>query len=137
MSKRLPGHVRLRSEIVLRSLDLIKKNSTCPRCGGEGYVDRDDWRVTEADGRRVCFKCHGTGHSSRSYAHPVKVRYAVVKRLQPLVEAGDVEKIRNLESAALYEPYWPILEDVYARALSAAEENELARYDPCHGFSDE
>ena len=119
MGKRLPEHVRVRSGIVLRTIEKAK-NIPCPRCGGEGYMDRSDWRVTEGDGRRACFRCHGSGTAERKYAHPVKVRYGVAKDLRALVAEGNVEEIQEREDAAVHEIYWPILEDVYARAIQAA-----------------
>jgi hypothetical protein len=119
MSKKIPKHVWKKRAQVLKAA----KNAffPCPRCGGEGYVDREDWIVTEEDGSRVCFNCRGSGESKKGLTEPLKVRYAVAYRLVPLIEAGDFFRIMEIEDHEREGIYYPILEDVFERALNAAE----------------
>jgi len=114
--KRIPDHVWRRRALAFRAINAEKASfRPCPRCNGEGFVDRSDWIVTETDGRRACFNCQGSGEAR------LKVRYATAYRLVPAVEQGDIDKILAEEAKAREDVYWPILEDVYERALNAAE----------------
>lgn len=121
--KPVPRHVWRARAIVNKAIkEAAMEYRPCPRCGGEGYMDREDWIETEADGAKACFNCKGSGEAKpRRFADPLKVRYATVYRLLPAVEQGDFDKIMKEEDRAKEDIYWPILEDVYRRALAAAE----------------
>lgn len=94
----------------------------CPRCDGEGYLDRDDWVVTEDDGSRVCFRCRGTGTTPRRpFVEPIRVRMAVVAKLKRMIDEGDLEGIEVARAKDESSLYWPVLQDAYDRALLVVE----------------
>jgi len=97
----------------------------CTRCGGEGYLeDSETWIVT--DGKKgqgkACFRCRGDGiEPGDNLPDPLIVRANVVAKLKPLVEAGDVVGIAKVERPFRSGPFWPVLEDAFQRAETAAK----------------
>jgi len=122
-SKPVPKHVWKRRARCMRAIKAAKaEGSVCHRCDGHGYLDREDWIITEGDGRRVCFACRGSGHGKpKDYPEPLRIRYGVAWSLKPAAEKGDIDAILREEEKHKDGLYWPILEDVFERALNAAE----------------
>lgn len=96
----------------------------CLRCEGDGIRDdSEEWVVTDT-GHKSCFTCHGSGIQPRkAIVDPYKVRYSFVARLVPLVTVGNIEAIQKLERSQQNSIFWPVLQDVFDRALNAAEKN--------------
>ena len=119
-----------------RRVELAKKNLSaleevsCHRCGGEGYLDREDWVETDEEGEKMCFSCKGAGVRKPALVDPMRVRYAVAYRLLPAVKAGDIRSIEQEETRIENDPgsipYWPVLEDVFERAYLAAVKNRYS-----------
>lgn len=129
MNKRTPARVLAIRDQILADAAVDRE---CTRCDGHGVRDDNPkWIVVADKGvqAKICFRCKGSGREpKRNLADPLKVRYAVANRLLPLVEAGKVEAIEkdrdHQEGASLM---WPILVDVYERAVAAAKRNRSAR----------
>ena len=129
MNKRTPARVLAIRDKILADAAVERE---CTRCDGHGVRDDNPkWIVVAEKGvqAKVCFRCKGSGREpKRNLADPLKVRYAVANRLLPLVETGKVEVIEkdrdHQEGASLM---WPILIDVYERAVAAAKHNRSER----------
>lgn len=130
-NRRTPARI-----LAIRDAILADANTDrdCTRCNGQGVRDDNpNWIVVTENKSgitaKVCFRCKGNGREPpRKLTDPLKVRYAVANKLLPLVEAGKVEAITkerdHQEGASLM---WPILVDVFERAITAAERNRAAR----------
>lgn len=95
----------------------------CFRCGGAGHLDHNEgWILLPTTGRRTCFRCKGNGiEKGCKYVDPRKVRMGVIARLRGMVEKGMVEVIEHQALRCRdFDPYWPVLADVYRRAYAAA-----------------
>lgn len=95
----------------------------CTRCDGEGYLeDNETWIV--AKGKKgpgkVCFRCQGDGIEPCNLPDPLVVRANVIKKLAPLVKAGDVRTLTKLARQFRSGPFWPVLTDAFGRAQAAA-----------------
>lgn len=128
MTKRVPARI-----LALRNQILANATKTCSRCDGRGErPDSARWVVTTdktgAVQGKFCFRCRGTGtEPARGITDPLTVRYKTADDLLPLVEAGDVDAIAAEEdSQDKAGIYWPILVDVYGRAMAAAARNRRA-----------
>jgi len=130
MNKRTPARIIAIRDQIMADAAVERE---CTRCDGHGVRDDNPkWIVVADKGvqAKLCFRCKGSGREpKRNLADPLKVRYAVADKLLPMVEAGKVEAIRkerdHQEGASLM---WPILVDVFERAIAAAERNRAARH---------
>jgi hypothetical protein len=128
MNKRTPARV-----LAIRSAILANAVKTCARCDGAGErPDSARWVITtDKNGvvqGKFCFRCRGTGaEPARGITDPLTVRYTTADNLLPLVEAGDVDAVAAEEDAQDKAGiYWPILADVYGRAMAVAAYNRLS-----------
>jgi hypothetical protein len=125
-----PKHVLAARQLVIQAMQATKP---CTRCGGEGVCEHiPTWLhvQTEKAKGKVCFRCKGDGIEPKpKFVDPLVVRYAVAARLLPLVERGEVDKVRVLEDQSRRRDtiYWPVLDDVYTRALVAAKRNQSVK----------
>ena len=120
-NQKVPAAVMEARALVMRRLHALK---TCTRCGGEGHLDRKpNWIVVEKTGRKTCFRCWGSGTEMDKAIgpDPLVVRYSVVGALLPLVHDGNVDAIAKKAKTQHGSRYWPVLADVYERALAAAK----------------
>ena len=71
----------------------------CPKCGGMGFLERIDWKMTDNEGR--CFKCMGTGYlikDKRILTEKEKIQRGKAKaRREEKKETERLEKIRVAE----------------------------------------
>ena len=71
----------------------------CPKCGGLGFLERIDWKMTDNEGR--CFKCMGTGYivkDKRILTEKEKTQREKAEiRRREKKEAEQLEKIRVAE----------------------------------------
>jgi hypothetical protein len=92
--------------------------------------DNPHWVL--ADGKKgvgkVCFRCRGDGiEPGDNLPDPLAVRANVVTKLKPLVQAGEVLAIAKLARQFQSGPFWPVLEDAFQRAETAAKAPRSAR----------
>lgn len=132
MTKQVPRHV-VQAAIAIAAAQ--RRERACTRCDGEGVrEDSPTWVVVKKGNQqgKVCFRCHGSGKEpQRVFVDPFKVRYAVANQLLPLVRLGDVRRISILEARAQVRDalFWPVLQDVYAKARAVAAQNSQPQDD--------
>ena len=122
--KNVPQKVVAAANRIRKQIHEIRMGDhVCTRCDGEGSMNENEgWVVLPDTDERTCFRCKGSGmEPKRNLADPMRVRYAVAKRLVASVDKGDVETILHAEIKSHSDLYWPVLGDVYARAIDAAE----------------
>lgn len=128
MRRVVPAHVMaIRNRLMAEA----KEPKDCTRCSGLGQrEDNPNWRVVEERGvaGKICFRCRGSGREpTRDFVDPLRVRYAVAYRLLPYVEEGDVLGIEAEQDGQEGSVYWPILMDVFERAIAAARRSQATR----------
>ena len=123
-TKEIPHGVKARAAVVRLAIMVEKAHPPkCLRCDGQGFLEREDWIVTDVSGKRACFRCDGVGRVCPRYADPLRVRYAVANKLIFDVLHGNVESILDKRKSQVNSIYWPVLEGVFARAVAKAKMN--------------